>query len=217
MYIRQVKSLNENSKIGKEIIASLQDAVLQEAKKKKRKQKSALSPFCYLGREEKKKEPEVKTDAGNVEQGIEFFNSTFNTGENSVSISSNEPVVSTALGEAKEHLKPIEKGATFIRTKKFDISAKKLNMTEQDIEDLKETICSVAPEASLGKSLYKIRFAPKYFSKGKSTSYRNIYYKKKDNLIYLLYIYNKSNQSNIDKKEEKEIIKIVKQIDGDNK
>ena len=78
MYIRRVKSLEENSKMGKEIISSLQDAVLQEAKKKKKRQQSALSPFCYLGREEKKKESEVKTDAGNVEQGIEFFNSTFN-------------------------------------------------------------------------------------------------------------------------------------------
>lgn len=95
MYIRRVKSLEENSKIGKEIISSLQDAVLQEAKKKKRKQKSALSPFCYLDREEKKKEPEVKTDAGNVEQGIEFFNSTFNSGAES-----NTGVESGAMGES---------------------------------------------------------------------------------------------------------------------
>lgn len=116
----------------------------------------------------------------------------------------------------KEDLYGKLKAKTFVETKEFKNCWKFLKLTEQDLQDLQTTIITTKDTAiPLGNNVWKIKFAPQNYSKGKSNSIRAIYVDIiTDEYIYLLSAFSKTDEANITEDEEKEIRKSANKLIG---
>lgn len=116
----------------------------------------------------------------------------------------------------KEDLYGKIKAKTFVETKEFKNCWKILKLTEQDLADLQTDIITTGDTATpLGSDVWKIRFAPRNYSKGKSNSVRVIYVDVIiDEYIYLLSAFSKADEANITENEEKEIRKSADKLAG---
>lgn len=91
---------------------------------------------------------------------------------------------------------------TFIETQEFKEDWNKLNLTDNDLQDLQNDILQEKGLIPVGGQLYKIKFSSKILNKGKSTSDRTIFTDiTKKGKIYLLKVFSKGKQTNITTKE----------------
>jgi len=95
--------------------------------------------------------------------------------------------------------------------KEYKKLAKKYVSLREDVSSLVETLKeNPTTGTNLGNNIYKIRIAISSKGKGKSGGARIItYFVNKDNIVYLLSIYDKSEEANISDKEIKKILKEV--------
>lgn len=101
----------------------------------------------------------------------------------------------------------------FILLEQFKREAKKLKLTESDIEELKHAIATEPPEASLGSGVYKFRWSPNRWNRGQSGATRTIYIEViQDTRVYLVSIYNKNKKSTLSDSEESAIREVAKQL-----
>jgi len=96
--------------------------------------------------------------------------------------------------------------------KEYKKLAKKYVSLKDDVLSLVETLKeNPATGVNLGNNIYKIRMAISSKRKGKSGGARIItYFVDKDNIVYLLSIYDKSEEANI---SDNEIKKILAEVD----
>jgi mRNA-degrading endonuclease RelE of RelBE toxin-antitoxin system len=92
--------------------------------------------------------------------------------------------------------------------KEYKKLAKKYVSLKDDVLSLVETLKEdPATGVNLGNNIYKIRMAISSKRKGKSGGARIItYFVDKDNIVYLLSIYDKSEETNISDNEIKKIL-----------
>jgi len=92
--------------------------------------------------------------------------------------------------------------------KEYKKLAKKYVSLKDDVLSLVETLKeNPATGVNLGNNIYKIRMAISSKRKGKSGGARIItYFVDKDNIVYLLSIYDKSEEANISDSEIKKIL-----------
>lgn len=104
---------------------------------------------------------------------------------------------------------------SILYTPNFEKEIKKLSKNYKSIkEDFKVVLNDLTQKnrlgVSLGNNIFKLRMKISDKNKGKSSGARIITYYKKDDIIYLLSIYDKSIKDNITKKKISEILDELK-------
>lgn len=108
------------------------------------------------------------------------------------------------------NLNPIPKDFNFVVTTQFLEDVKGLGLTESDIEELKQSLKSRAPKASIGPNVYKFEWWPKRFNLGKKEG-RVIYIEVIcDSEAYLLKVYQKNKKKDLTLDEKNDIIESSK-------
>ena len=99
----------------------------------------------------------------------------------------------------------------FVELDQFRRQFKKLKLNESDLEELKQSLINSEPEACIGSSVYKFRWAPSRWNSGQRGATRVIYIDIiKDSKVYLVSIYVKNVKSNLTSDEEKAIRQLSK-------
>ena len=127
----------------------------------------------------------------------------------------NIETISEALELLKEgdNLKPVPQNHEIKETKKFQRQRKKLDLTDEDIEELKEKVKRYKPEGPLGSEIFKFRWAPDKWNMGKRGALRVIYLSVLvDKETYFMELYQKNKQETLTDEQEKEIKKLAKKI-----
>lgn len=108
-----------------------------------------------------------------------------------------------------EDLKPLLKGTEFIYMNRFNKKCKDLEVTEEDLRDLENQLTERAPDADLGAGVFKFRWSPLSWNRGRSRSTRVIYISiLLNNKAYLVDIFTKNDKANLTERE----LKVVKDL-----
>lgn len=116
----------------------------------------------------------------------------------------------------------------FIYTNKFDKLWYKLGLNENDKKELEDYMREFEQRKSIGihtddknylgdiikktGGAIKLRFSPSKSNKGKSGSYRTIYFLVKEGIYYFLLIYPKSQKDTLSDEEKKMVKKLIDQL-----
>ena len=91
---------------------------------------------------------------------------------------------------------------------------KRLNLTDEDIEELKKEIKRLPPNGQYDKHIFKFRWSPKRWNMGKRGALRVIYVTfvvLKE--VHLVQMYKKNEQEDITKEELEEIKKLAREYE----
>lgn len=142
---------------------------------------------------------EYKLFEGNLPEFLDYMNSDY----------SEQILVESIFNEEKNNSK------TFIELKSFRKSWEANNLTDEDLRELQNRIMNGDPSiTSLGGNVYKIRFIPSRFNRGKNAQFRPFYVEiiKKDT-IYLIDVLNKKDESNISDDELAVFKRVAKKLE----
>lgn len=107
-------------------------------------------------------------------------------------------------------LHPVPENFDIVTLTQFLKAAKKLKLTDADIEELKQELKTRKPKASIGGGVYKFEWWPKRFNLGKKEG-RVIYIEyiagKK---VWLVTVYPKNEKEDLTKQEQKAVLKLAK-------
>lgn len=116
--------------------------------------------------------------------------------------------------DASGQLHPVQNNFQFEILNSFRKDMKRLNLTDSDIEELKNEMQKRLPKAEIYNSVFKFEWWPKRFNQGKKEG-RVIYIELvKLEKVYLATMYKKNEQKDLTKDQKKIILNLRNSLGG---